>query len=45
MKKLRRRIFEIISKADDGDILSKIFDGLIMGLIFLSVLSIILESF
>ena len=45
MTKLRRRIFEIISKADDGDILSKIFDGLIMGLIFLSVLSIILESF
>lgn len=45
MTKFRHRIFEIISKADDGDLLSKIFDGLIMGLIFLSVLSIILESF
>ena len=45
MKKLRRRIFEIISKAEDGDILSRIFDGLIMVLIFISILSIVLESF
>lgn len=45
MKKLRRRIFEIISKAEDGDILSRIFDGLIMALIFISILSIVLESF
>ena len=45
MKKLRRRVFEIISKAEDGDILSRIFDGLIMVLIFISILSIVLESF
>lgn len=45
MKKLRRRVFEIISKAEDGDILSRIFDSLIMVLIFISILSIVLESF
>lgn len=41
----KKRIFEIISKAEEGDKASKIFDGLIMILIALSVLSIILESF
>lgn len=45
MKRIRRRIFEIISKAENGDIVSRIFDGLIMSLIFLSILSIVLESF
>ncbi len=45
MKKIRRRIFEIISKAENGDIVSRIFDSLIMSLIFLSILSIVLESF
>lgn len=41
----KKRVFEIINKAEDGDRLSKIFDCLIMTLIILSILSIILESF
>lgn len=41
----KKRVFEIISKADDGDTASKVFDGFIMALISFSVLSIILESF
>lgn len=41
----KRRIFEIISKAADGDKASKVFDLSIMGLIILSVLSIILQSY
>lgn len=42
---VKRRVFEIISKADDEDRGSKVFDWVIMGLIALSILSIILESF
>lgn len=42
---MKRRIFEIISKAENGDRASRIFDVSIMSLIILSVLSIILESF
>ena len=42
---LKKRVFEIINKAEEGDILSRLFDGTIMSLILLSVLSIILESF
>ena len=41
----KERVFAIISKADEGDRASKIFDGCIMTLIVLSVLSIVLESF
>lgn len=41
----KKRVFEIISKAEDGDTPSKIFDNLIMALILLSILSIVLESF
>ncbi len=41
----RKRIFEIISKADEGDRASKVFDACILTLIVLSVVSIILESF
>ena len=41
----KKRIFEIISKAEDGDGWSKAFDRMIMALIALSVLSIVLESF
>ena len=41
----KKRVFEIISKADEGDLASRLFDGLIMTLIFLSIVSIILESF
>ena len=44
-KQIKKRVFEIISKAEDGDIASKIFDWSIMILIALSILSIILESF
>lgn len=44
-KLLKKRVFEVISKADNGDIVSKVFDWSIMGLIALSIISIILESF
>ena len=42
---IKKRVFEIISKAEDGDRVSAVFDWCIMGLIALSVLTIILESF
>lgn len=42
---IKKRVFEIISKAEDGDRASQIFDWFIMALIALSILSIILESF
>lgn len=45
VKAIKKRIFEIISKAEDGDRASKIFDWSIMILIALSIISIILESF
>ena len=41
----KERVFEIISKADEGDRASRIFDGLIMALIGLSIVSIVLESY
>ncbi|MBQ6175524.1 MAG: ion transporter [Clostridia bacterium] len=42
---MKKRIFAIISKADEGDRASKVFDNCIMILIVLSVVSIILESY
>lgn len=45
VKAIKKRVFEIISKAEDGDRASKIFDWSIMILIALSIISIILESF
>jgi len=42
---IKKRVFEIISKAEDGDTASKIFDWSIMILIALSIVAIILESF
>lgn len=42
---MKKRVFEIISKAEDGDGESRAFDLCIMLLIALSVLCIILESF
>ena len=45
MKTIKKRVFEIISKAEDGDLVSAIFDWSIMILIALSIISIILESF
>lgn len=42
---IKKRTFEIISKAENGDRASSIFDWSIMTLIALSILSIILESF
>ncbi len=44
-KSFKKRVFEIISKAEDGDLASRIFDWFIMALIGLSILSIILESY
>ncbi len=42
---IKRRTFEIISKAENGDRLSAVFDWSIMILIALSILTIILDSF
>ena len=42
---IKKRIFEIISKAEDGDRASSVFDWSIMILIALSILAIILDSF
>ena len=44
-RKIKQRVFEIISKAEEGDHLSRIFDWTIMLLITLSIVSIILESY
>lgn len=44
-QRIRKRVFEIISKAEDGDRASEIFDWTIMTLIAVSIVSIILESF
>lgn len=44
-QKIKKRVFEIISKAEEGDKASAIFDWTIMALIALSIVSIILESF
>ena len=41
----KERVFEIVSKADEGDRASRIFDGVIMSLIGFSIVAIILESF
>lgn len=45
LTKAKKRIFEIISKGGDGDRASQWFDGLIMVLIAVSIVSIVLESF
>ena len=45
MKKIKPRIFEIISKAGDGDRASSVFDWIIMILIACSTLTIVLDSF
>ncbi len=45
MKRIKKRAFEIVSKAEKGDRVSEIFDWLIMVLIALSVVLIVLESF
>lgn len=44
-KQIKGRVFDIISKADEGDKASRAFDIAIMSLIVLSIASIILESF
>ena len=41
----KERVFEIVSKADEGDRASRLFDSVIMSLIGLSIASIILKSF
>lgn len=45
MKKIKKRIFEIIQTANDGDIASKIFDIFIIFLIIVNVISVIAETF
>ena len=44
-KKIKRRVFEIIEKAEKGDTASKIFDTFIMVLIIVNVLSVFVETF
>ena len=44
-KAVKKRVYELINKAEDGDRTSQIFDWTIMILIALSVISIVLESF
>lgn len=45
MYSYKKRIFEIIDRAKDNDVVSKMFDYIIMTLIILNTTSIILESF
>ena len=45
IQKLKRRVFQIISRAEEGDRASRVFDCTIMVLIVLSILTIILQSF
>lgn len=45
VKAIKRRVFEIISKGTDGDRASILFDGCIMLLIAVSIVSIVVESF
>ena len=44
-RSVKKRVFELVSKAEDGDAVGKIFDWLIMSLIALSIVAIILESY
>ena len=41
MEKVKKRAFEIVSKAEKGDIVSAIFDWVSMGLIALNVVMIL----
>lgn len=43
--KIKKRIFEIIQSSGDGDILSKLFDIIIIALIIINVASVIAETF
>ena len=45
MKKIKKRIFEIIQVAQDGDKASRIFDLFILALILVNVLLVILDTF
>jgi len=44
MKKIKKRIFEIIEISRDGDVPSRVFDIAIMALIFLNIVAVILET-
>lgn len=44
-EKIRRRVFEIIEKGEDHDIVSRIFDAFISILIILNILSVFFETF
>lgn len=45
MKKLQKRVFEIIQSANEGDIVSRIFDLFIMLLIIINSFSIMVDTF
>lgn len=44
-QKFKKRVFEILEKGKEGDVLTQTFDVLIASLILLNVIAIILESF
>lgn len=43
-QQIKKRTYEILEKAADGDLASRIFDIFIMSLIFLNVIAVILET-
>lgn len=45
MKGIKRRTFEIVSRAEEDDLVSKLFDVVILSLIMLNVIGIVMESF
>lgn len=45
MKKLKQRIFQTIEPAEDGDLISKVFDLVIIGLIVVNISMVIAETF
>lgn len=44
-EKIKRRVFEIVEKAEKGDTVSKISDYVILSLIVMNVLSVFVETF
>ena len=45
MKKIKQRIFQTIEPAEDGDLISKVFDLVIIGLIVVNIGMVIAETF
>lgn len=45
MRKIKQRIFQTIEPAEDGDLISKVFDLVIIGLIVINITMVIAETF